>query len=107
MGQKCRTSTRFGAILPKYRRISNQSGRVFKADLLPNPSNYGFCAGLSDAPDRGRAWFVRYDFALEVGRNLTHASDSVENGEQEVALWFKEGELVSWERSSDRWIFEK
>jgi len=50
---------------------------------------------------------VRHDFALEVGRNLTHASDSVENGEQEVALWFKEGELVSWERSNDKWIFEK
>ena len=50
---------------------------------------------------------LRHDFALEVGRNLTHASDSVENGEQEVALWFKAGELVSWERSNDRWIFEK
>ena len=50
---------------------------------------------------------VRHDFALEVGRNLTHASDTVENGEQEVALWFKPGELVSWERSNDKWIFEK
>jgi len=50
---------------------------------------------------------VRHDFALEVGRNLTHASDTVENSEQEVALWFKEGELVSWERSNDQWIFEK
>jgi len=50
---------------------------------------------------------VRHDFALEVGRNLTHASDSVENSEQEVALWFEEGELVKWERSNDKWIFEK
>ena len=25
---------------------------------------------------------IRHDFALEVGRNLTHASDSVENGEK-------------------------
>lgn len=49
---------------------------------------------------------LRHDFALEVGRNLTHASDSPENGEQEVALWFMPGELVSWERSTDRWIFE-
>ena len=49
---------------------------------------------------------LRHDFALEVGRNLTHASDSPVTGEQEVALWFKPGELVSWERSTDRWIFE-
>jgi nucleoside-diphosphate kinase len=41
---------------------------------------------------------VRHDFSLEVGRNLTHASDSVENGEVEVALWFQPEEL--------EWVFE-
>lgn len=50
---------------------------------------------------------IRHDFALEVGRNLTHASDSVENGEKEVALWFQPAELVDWKRDADRWMFEK
>jgi nucleoside-diphosphate kinase len=50
---------------------------------------------------------LRHDFALEVGRNLTHASDSVENGEKEVALWFESKELVDWSREIDPWIFEK
>jgi nucleoside-diphosphate kinase len=50
---------------------------------------------------------LRHDFALEVGRNLTHASDTVENGEKEVALWFTPEELVDWERDIDKWIFEK
>ena len=49
---------------------------------------------------------VRHDFGLEVGRNLTHASDSVENGKAEVSLWFNDQELVSWDRALDRWIFE-
>jgi nucleoside-diphosphate kinase len=49
---------------------------------------------------------IRHDFALEVGRNLTHASDSVENGEKEVALWFGAAELVNWKRDADQWIFE-
>jgi len=49
---------------------------------------------------------VRHDFGLEVGRNLTHASDSVENGEAETALWFEPSELVSWARAVDAWIFE-
>ena len=49
---------------------------------------------------------VRHDFGLMVGRNLTHASDSVENGVKEVELWFKPGELVSWQRSTNDWIFE-
>jgi nucleoside-diphosphate kinase len=50
---------------------------------------------------------LRHDFALEVGRNLTHASDTVENGGKEVALWFKKEELVEWGRDTDKWIFEK
>lgn len=49
---------------------------------------------------------VRHDFGLEIGLNLTHASDSPENGDKEVALWFNEDELVDWERTVDRWVFE-
>jgi nucleoside-diphosphate kinase len=32
---------------------------------------------------------IRGDFALEIGRNLIHASDSPENGEMEVSLFFR------------------
>jgi nucleoside-diphosphate kinase len=49
---------------------------------------------------------LRHDFALEVGRNLTHASDTVENGQKEVGLWFSREELVEWQRAVDRWVFE-
>jgi len=49
---------------------------------------------------------IRHDFGLEVGRNLTHASDSVDNGEQEVKLWFSSQELIQWNRANDPWIFE-
>ncbi len=49
---------------------------------------------------------IRHDFALEVGRNITHASDSPENGAKEAALWFKKDELVSWGRDIDKWSFE-
>ena len=50
---------------------------------------------------------LRHDFALEVGRNLTHASDEPANADKEVALWFKKEELVDWKREVDKWIFEK
>jgi nucleoside-diphosphate kinase len=49
---------------------------------------------------------IRGDFGLEVGRNLVHGSDSPENGEKEVALFFKPEELIAWQRDVDRWIFE-
>jgi len=50
---------------------------------------------------------LRHDFALEIGRNLTHASDEPANGEKEIDLWFKKEELVNWRREIDRWVFEK
>jgi nucleoside-diphosphate kinase len=49
---------------------------------------------------------VRHDFSLEVGRNLVHASDGPDTAVNEIALWFKPEELVSWDRSVDPWIFE-
>jgi nucleoside-diphosphate kinase len=49
---------------------------------------------------------IRHDFGLEIGRNLTHASDSPENGVKEVELWFEESELLDWDRGLDSWIFE-
>lgn len=48
----------------------------------------------------------RHDFALEVGRNLTHASDSIETAEAEIELWFNSTDLVEWSRDLDQWIFE-
>jgi nucleoside-diphosphate kinase len=49
---------------------------------------------------------IRHDFALEIGRNLTHASDTIENGIKEVTLWFTSDELVTWNRAIDEWVFE-
>ncbi len=49
---------------------------------------------------------IRGDWGLEIGRNLIHASDSVETAEREVALFFRPEELIDYERATDRWIFE-
>ena len=49
---------------------------------------------------------IRHDFGLDIGRNITHASDSVENGEKETALWFGPLEIVAWQQNSEEWIYE-
>jgi nucleoside-diphosphate kinase len=49
---------------------------------------------------------VRHDLGLLMGRNLTHASDSPENAEIEISLWFKPDEVIAWDRKNDEWIFE-
>jgi nucleoside-diphosphate kinase len=57
-------------------------------------------------PHEAGAGTIRGDFGLEIGRNLVHGSDSVENGVIEVANFFTDAELVSWSRHTDPWIFE-
>eukprot|EP01035_Chromulina_nebulosa_P020203 gene20203-26224_t len=48
---------------------------------------------------------IRGDFAVEVGRNVCHGSDSVESAEREIALWFSEG-LNEYTSHSKDWIYE-
>lgn len=58
-------------------------------------------------PAQAAAGTIRGDYALEIGRNLAHGSDSVENGRIEVGNFFAEDELCAgWARAVDPWVFE-
>ena len=48
---------------------------------------------------------IRGDFSIEVGRNVIHGSDTVENAKKEIALWFPEG-LCAWTPAAKPWIYE-
>jgi nucleoside-diphosphate kinase len=51
---------------------------------------------------------IRFDYAIDVGRNVCHGSDSVESAKKEIALWFPgKGELVSWTSAQEAWVYEK
>ena len=47
---------------------------------------------------------IRGDLGLMTGRNLIHGSDGPESAEREVALFFGDRSLPSWQRDSDRWV---
>ncbi|KAL7139547.1 hypothetical protein ABFS83_09G059800 [Erythranthe nasuta] len=49
---------------------------------------------------------IRGDLAVQTGRNVVHGSDSPENGNREIALWFKEGEVVEWTPVQEPWLKE-
>jgi nucleoside-diphosphate kinase len=49
---------------------------------------------------------LRGDFGVDVGRNIIHGSDAPETAEQEISLWFKSEELVSWDPTLTAWIYE-
>jgi len=48
--------------------------------------------GATD-PAKAAPGTIRKDYGLDVQRNSTHASDSPENAEKEIALFFKKSEL--------------
>ena len=49
---------------------------------------------------------IRGDYAVQVGRNICHGSDSVESAEKEIKLWFKDEELTKYDPVAMPWIYE-
>jgi len=39
---------------------------------------------------------IRGDFAIDVGRNVIHGSDSIEAAQKEIELWFSPEERTDW-----------
>lgn len=49
---------------------------------------------------------IRGDFGLDIGQNIVHGSDSIDNAQKEIALFFKDNETFDYRREIDRWIIE-
>ena len=49
---------------------------------------------------------IRGDFALDTGRNIVHASDSVESAKREISIHFKDSEIAGYSRLDEAWVYE-
>ncbi len=78
------------------------------AMVIEGPNAVEICRATIGAtnPVNAAPGSIRGDFGMQVGRNLVHGSDSAESGKRESALFFKDTELVTYERSTQRWITE-
>ncbi|MGE5703476.1 MAG: nucleoside-diphosphate kinase [Clostridia bacterium] len=47
---------------------------------------------------------IRGDFAVSVGMNIIHGSDSPESAAREIDLWFAKDSIVSFDKTIQRWI---
>ena len=57
-------------------------------------------------PAKASQGSIRGDLGVDIGRNLVHGSDSVENAEKEIVLFFNPQEIYDYDRDTDRWVFE-
>ncbi len=48
---------------------------------------------------------IRGDFAVYMGKNIIHGSDSVESAERELGIFFKPEELLSFDKHMDAWTY--
>ena len=115
-------------VAAKFIQVSKALAETHYAEHKGKPFYEGLIAYITSAPVMAMVWegpnavaavrqtvgstkpaeaapgSIRHDFGLTVGRNLIHASDSQENAEIEIALWFSPEEIISWERGTDAWI---
>ena len=61
--------------------------------------------GATD-PQNADLGTIRADFAMSIGRNLVHGSDSAESAEKELGIFFKENEIFNYEPDQEKWVIE-
>jgi len=100
------------------------------ADLKPRPFFPGLIRHISSGPVVAMVWegknvvkqgrqmlgetdplkskpgSIRGDFSIDMGRNIIHGSDSVDSANAEIALWFKEGEVMDYGLPVHGQVFE-
>ena len=57
-------------------------------------------------PQESAPGTIRGDYAMVTGLNIIHGSDSPESAKREISIFFKPEELVTYDRTSDKWIYE-
>lgn len=85
------------------RHYGEHEGKPFYAGLVDFITSGQLCAMVVEGPEAVKAvrtlmgttnpiealpGTIRGDFATEIGENIVHGSDSPENGEREIALFF-------------------
>lgn len=59
----------------------------------------------STNPSEAATGTIRGDLGVTVGKNVIHGSDSAESAEREIGLFFKEEELISYDKQDTAWIY--
>lgn len=109
-----RDHIKFGEMIQEWNVDFLREGPVV-AMIIEGPSAVEITRKIigTTEPKQANPGTIRGDFAMiesyaianakqRVLRNLVHASDSVENANREIDLWFKEKELYSYKKELDR-----
>lgn len=55
-------------------------------------------------PQEAAPGTIRGDYAVQVGMNIIHGSDSAESAEREINLFFNEADILSYDKTMTKWV---
>lgn len=61
----------------------------------------------STNPSEALIGTIRGDYAIDVGRNIIHASDSIISAERELSIHFKKENFLEYKTINDNYIYEE
>lgn len=59
--------------------------------------------GITD-PKKAAPGTIRADLGLNMEHNMIHGSDSADNAEKEISIFFKPDEIFNYTRDADKWV---
>ncbi len=72
-------------------------GSTSPRDAIPGTIGFDYTLDSYELSDSG-GWSIR---------NIIHCSDSVDNAEREMAIWFNDGEILNYETAGSRVMYTK
>ncbi|XP_029944888.1 nucleoside diphosphate kinase A 2-like [Salarias fasciatus] len=120
----------FKLVAAKFIQASEDQMKKHYQDLKDMPFYAGLCKYMSSGPIFAMVWegqnvvklvrtmlgetdpaasqpgSIRGDLCINIGRNIIHGSDTLENAKTEVDLWFKAEEFVNWTPVFQPFLYE-
>ncbi|CAI5676645.1 unnamed protein product [Oreochromis niloticus] len=120
----------FRLVAAKFVQASEDHMKKHYLDLKDMPFYAGLCKYMSSGPILAMVWegqnivklarmmlgetnpadskpgSIRGDLCINIGRNIIHGSDTLENAKMEVDLWFKPEEFVTYTPCAQSWLYE-
>lgn len=56
-------------------------------------------------PEEALPGTIRGDYVLDIGKNVIHTSDSLENAKREIEIFFRKEEILNYNMATEEWIY--
>ncbi|XP_061606164.1 nucleoside diphosphate kinase B-like [Phyllopteryx taeniolatus] len=120
----------FRLVAAKLTQASEERVKTHYADLKAAPFYAGLCEYMASGPVLAMVWegrrvvklartmlgetdpaeskpgSVRGDLCVDIGRNVIHGSDTVENAKREIDLWFTADEMLDYTSCAHACLYE-